>query len=121
LVLHLFACVVSSEFTVVMTAVSSQTDSSAVTVHLPENGREAEVFFSVNNVAYTAASRPTVSDPSFVFADEADDGIRSITLTLAEDSSGTAELRIVTDEGTEFLYNAPMKEFSRLTDYLRTN
>lgn len=110
----------SDKFTVEMTEARAQVDPIAMTVTLPDNAKESDITFTINEIVYSVSSIPTVDDPAFVFADADGDGMQSIMFTLY-DEVGSAELHIITEDGAKLNFCADIEAFSRLTDYLRTN
>ena len=118
------ACGGSKPFTVTMTESYNAHDPITVTVNLPGGANESDITFDIDGTLYSVTSMPTVSAPTFVFADVADDGMQSVCLVLASDNAGDAVLYMRPDEGTvgvELCFVADMEAFSKLTDYLRTN
>ncbi len=113
----------SSMFDVVMTEAYAKTNPIKMTVHLPNNGSESDIAFTIDGIEYAVASIPTVNDPTFYFADKNDDGMRSIALIMiaAENKSGVAELHVMPDEGTELVFVSEMAAFSKLLDFLGNN
>ena len=118
------ACGSPKQFSVTMTESYNAHDPITVTVNLPGNAKEGEITFDIEGTVYSVTSMPTVSAPTFVFADVADDGMQSVCLVLASNETGEAVLYMRPDEGTvgvELCFVADMEAFSKLTDYLRTN
>lgn len=112
------------QFSVTMTESYNAHDPITVTVNLPGGANESDLTFDIDGTLYSVTSMPTVSAPTFVFADVADDGMQSVCLVLASDNAGDAVLYMRPDEGTvgvELCFVADMKAFSKLTNYLRTN
>ena len=112
------------QFSVTMTESYNAHDPITVTVNLPGGANESDITFDIDGTLYSVTSMPTVSAPTFVFADVADDGMQSVCLVLASDNAGDAVLYMRPDEGTvgvELCFVADMKAFSKLTNYLRTN
>lgn len=118
------ACGGQTQFSVTMNESYAAHEPITVTVNLPGSAKESEITFDIDGTVYSVTSMPTVSAPTFVFADVADDGMQSVCLVLASDEAGEAVLYMRPDEGTvgvELCFVTDMKEFSKLTDYLRTN
>lgn len=113
----------SSMFDVVMTEVYAKTNPLRMTVHLPNNGRENDIAFTIDGIEYAVTSMPTVNDPTFDFADKNDDGIRSIAFIMVtdENKSGVAELHVMPDAGSELVFVSEMAAFSKLLDFLGNN
>lgn len=120
------ACGGSTTFSVTMTESSGAHDPITVTVNLPGSTKESEITFDIDGTVYAVTSQPTVNDPTFVFADVADDGMQSVCLVLTSDETGEATLSMQPEEVSDtdvaaLCFVADMEAFSKLTDYLRTN
>ena len=115
--LFLASCTGGRSFDAVMKSADGMGDMS-ITVILPDSPRLPEITLVIGGVSYKSMLGPTVSDPSFVFEDNPDDGIALMSLILADSSDGTATLRITDTGGNESAYTGPMSDFRRLTDYL---
>ncbi|MHB1151078.1 MAG: hypothetical protein ACYCWE_02430 [Eubacteriales bacterium] len=113
----------SSMFDVIMTEAYAKTSPIKMTVHLPNNGRESDIAFTIDGIEYAVASMPTVNDPTFYFGDKNDDDMRSISLIMvaARNKSGVAELHVMPDEGTELVFVSEMAAFSKLLNFLGNN
>ena len=116
----------TTQFSVTMEERSAMHDPVILTVTLPNHAKESEITFDIDGTVYTVTSLPPVKDPTFVFADDANDGMQSVSLVLASDVTGEAVLSMHPDDGTDtdivaLCFVADMEAFSTLTDYLRTN
>ncbi len=128
IVLCSFAFMLSScsEFTVTMENGDPSNSDIRLTVNLPSSGNEADIVFSINGKAYQTVGFPTVKNPKFALAEKIsegyeDDGLQTITLALANDISGEAELYVETDDHEERYYYADMQDFENLLNFLKTN
>ena len=72
------------QFTVIMQESYAQHEPVTLTVTLPTDAKESEITFTVDGKVYSVASIPTVSDPTFVFADLPDDGSPELCFTAAD-------------------------------------
>ena len=124
----LLACLFSAcsrepeQFTVTMQEIYALHDPITVTVTLPTNAKESNITFTIDGNVYSVVSMPTVNDPTFVFADAADDGMANIRLSMPSDTSETEVLYMLPEDGSaELCFTAAEGDFSRLTDYLGSN
>lgn len=124
----LLACLFSAcssepeQFTVIMQESYAQHEPITLTVTLPTNAKESEITFTVDGKVYSAASMPTVDDPTFVFEDLPDDGMEKIRLSMPSDASETEVLYMLPEDGSaELCFTAAEGDFARLTDYLGSN
>ena len=92
---------------------------SSVQMHVRLGGPQyADLRFTIGDTEYTAASAPTVSDPTFTLQAEAS---LPVLLRMPESTEGEAVLQITQADGSIRTYTAPASEIQPLLDWARTN